>query len=116
MANLLSADLMERYVPQARKYLGAAAREHRLVPYMEITKALGTGRGYIGQVLDELNRREHAKGHPIISAIVVRADSNESSDGFFKLVEALRPASKGSDERRLWEAERDRVWAFDWFN
>ncbi len=112
----LGADLMERYVPQARKYLGAAARERRLVPYMEITKALGTSRGYIGQVLDELNRREDAKGHPLISAIVVRADSKESSDGFFKLVGTLRPASKLSDERRLWEAERDRVWEFDWFN
>lgn len=114
MTKLLGAHLMELYVPRARKFLAGAAREHRLVHYMEITRMLGTSRAWIGQVLDELNRREHSKGHPIISAIVVRADSRESSDGFFKLVESLRPGSTRLDERQLWESERDRVWAFDW--
>ncbi len=100
MANILSADLLETCVPQARKYLVAAARTHRLVPYMEIANVLG-GRGYIGQVLDELNRREHARGHPLISAIVVLAESHEPSDGFFKLVQELRLASSGSSRRQI---------------
>ncbi|HSW43736.1 MAG TPA: hypothetical protein VLM76_14660 [Patescibacteria group bacterium] len=84
------------------------------MPYMEITKALGTSRGYIGQVLDELNRREDSKGNPLISAIVVRAGTNIASGGFFTLVWQLRPASHRLPKRLLWEAERDRVWATDW--
>ncbi len=81
-------------------------------PYMEMANAHG-GRGYFGQVLDELNRREHAKGHPLISAIVVSAQSHEPSEGFYKLVEELKLAS-GRSRRQIWETERDRVWAFDW--
>jgi len=95
-----------------RKILVATARDHRLVPYMEMANAHG-GRGYFGQVLDELNRREHAKGHPLISAIVVSAQSHEPSEGFYKLVEELKLAS-GRSRRQIWETERDRVWAFDW--
>lgn len=114
MGYALGRDLMDRYVPEARRYLGKAAKERRLVPYMEIANALGTGRGYIGQVLDELNRLEDAKGNPLISAIVVNAGANIASDGFFKLVAQLRPASSRVPKRQLWETERDLVWSTDW--
>lgn len=80
MGKTLSPEKLETFVPQARRYLVATARDHRLVPYMEMANAHG-GRGYFGQVLDELNRREHAKGHPLISAIVVSAQSHEPSEG-----------------------------------
>jgi hypothetical protein len=113
MANTLSPDLLETYVPRARQYLATAARQHRLVPYMQIANDLG-GRGYVGQVLDELNRREHDQGRPLISAIVVDAETEQPSEGFFKLAIDVGLTLPSSDRRAFWEAERDRVWAFDW--
>lgn len=108
----LSDDLLDRYVPVARAYLIRAAREHRLVTYMEISKAVGGGRGYIGQVLDAMNLRENDKQRPLLSALVVSARTRMPSSGFFVLLRSLRNAS--GPDKVVWQAERDRVWAFDW--
>ncbi len=103
--------LLDRYVPVARDYLATAARYHQLVPYGAVLKELrGAGRGYVGQVLDELNRQEHAYGRPLLSAIVVDRAGGRPGEGFFLLVKELRAAS--GDENAMWEAERDAVWAF----
>ncbi|MSQ42100.1 MAG: hypothetical protein EXR65_03575 [Dehalococcoidia bacterium] len=106
----LIAHLLNLYVPQAREYLVKAAREHRLVPYGEIMNRFG-GRGYVGQVLDALNRQEHGMGRPLLSAIVVRAEERQSSSGFFDLVRSLRPQVTTNTQHQMWEAECDRVWA-----
>ena len=82
MGYALSRDKMEDFVPRARRRLAKAASERQLVPYGEVMNSLG-GRGYVGQVLDELNRREFARGNPLISAIVVKEGANMASDGFF---------------------------------
>ena len=106
---------MERYVPVARVALTEAAREKATtLTYGELMPSLG-GRGYIGQVLDELNRREHEQGRPLLSALVVRADTGMPSRGFFGLARELRPSST-TDDRALWERELASVRAFDWSN
>lgn len=104
--------LLERHVPVARGYLVEAARAHRLVFYHEVMEAIGTSRAYIGQVLDELNRREHAAGRPLISAIVVLMQTRRSSDGLFGLAREL--GRTVGDERTFWQSERDAVWAVPW--
>lgn len=67
----LGPDLMAVRVPQARAYLIPIVQRRGLATYKQVMKAIGAGRAYIGQILDELNRREHAAGRPLISAIVV---------------------------------------------
>jgi hypothetical protein len=110
----LGSKKMEQFLPLVRRRLVAAARGRQLVRYGSVQNMFG-GRGYFGQVLDELNRREHRAGRPLISALVVRDKPNPmASDGFFLVARDLLPASRGLADRDLWEAERDRVWAFAW--
>src|SRR4051794_1727106 len=110
----LSNDLLENYLPRARKLLVAAARQRKTITYGSIQNGIG-GRGYVGQVLDALNKREHRAERPLLSALVVNAGgSGMPSVGFFKLVRELKPETRSVPNRQLWEAERERVWAFNW--
>ncbi len=113
MSNQLGSDLLETYVPLVRKALARAAAQRRLVPYMEIANEFG-GRGYFGQVLDALNRREHDRGNPLLSAIVVSAETGRPSNGFFLLAEELRLIRARSERRLFWEQQRDLVWKCAW--
>jgi hypothetical protein len=106
----LSQELLNQYVPQIRKKLVRTAGENGLIYYGDIMNEFG-GRGYIGHVLDEVNRREHAAGRPLLSAIVVQKDTGEPGPGFWSLVSELFP---NSSRAGFWRAERDKVWAFDW--
>lgn len=109
-AATLSSELLKEYVPLAAAKLARIAREHRLVAYSELMNEFG-GRGFIGQVLDEINRREHARGRPLLSAIVVQKDTGEPGPGFWHLVSELFPTAAKAG---FWQAERDRVWAYEW--
>jgi hypothetical protein len=105
---------MEQYLPILRQLLVRTARNHLLVKYGSVQNQFG-GRGYFGQVLDELNRREHRAGRPLLSALVVLDQPNPmASNGFFIVARELLPASRGLRDRALWEVERNRVWAFAW--
>ncbi|MFN8639549.1 MAG: hypothetical protein U0360_08855 [Dehalococcoidia bacterium] len=107
----LSRSLLERYVPMARDCLVTAARYHQTVPYADVIDSLrGAGRGYVGQVLDELNVREHQAGRPLLSAIVVDRAGGQPGDGFFDLVKRLRGVA--GDRQAIWEAERDVVFLY----
>jgi hypothetical protein len=106
----LSGELLEQYVPLARAHLAEIARQKRTVNYSDIMNEFG-GRGHIGKVLDEVNRREHAKGHPMLSALVVQKDTGRPGDGFWTLVAELFPTAS---LKGFWEAECERIWAFDW--
>lgn len=55
--------------------LKETARDGEVITYGELMNRIGTARGYIGLVLDGINRMEHKQGHPILSAVVVRADA-----------------------------------------
>jgi len=106
----LGHEKMELYVPNLRQELIQAARQRRLIYYGAVQNRYG-GRGYIGQVLDEINRREHKKGNPMLSAIVVDKDSGTPGEGFVGLYSELYPNFNGVIS---WEAERDRVWGHTW--
>jgi len=110
----LSRHLLVPYVRTARRLLIDAATDHRLMPYAELIRELGTSRGYIGQILDAMNEEEHAKGCPFLSALVVQADTGRASAGFYDLLRRLRPETIGRDERTLWEEECAAVWAYPW--
>ncbi len=109
----LSPTVLERHVAAAREYLTYAARFHQTVDYGDVYRAMGSGRGYISQVLDELNRREHANGRPLLSAIVVSKQGGAPSRGFYTVADELGLYS-GGDRHEFWIEERARVWNYDW--
>ncbi len=110
----LSAERLDLYVPQARVELVAVAQRRELIPYGAIMNRYG-GRGYFGQVLDELNRRESEAANPLISALVVLDQPDPiASRGFFQVARELRPGSSNLSDRGFWEAECNRVWSHPW--
>jgi hypothetical protein len=109
----LSRNLRELYVVRARRLLTRAAADRDVLYYSDIMSELG-GRGYVGEILDVLNREEHATGHPLLSALVITSDTNRASVGFYPLARELRADLRDLDDRQLWQLERNNVWGFDW--
>jgi hypothetical protein len=66
---------------------------------------------HVGRILDEINRAEHAEGHPLLSAVVIGLDSNQPGSGFFKCARELGLLEDG-DEQAFWIAELKRVYEF----
>jgi hypothetical protein len=94
-----------------RDYLMFAARHHQLVTPAQVTDATRV-KSRVVQRLTELNRLEHASGHPLLAAIVTGTQPDAPSAGFRRLVREL--FGESDDLQAFWQAERDRVWAFDW--
>lgn len=85
-------DIPETFV----EYLRNNARRGDLATYGEVAPLLGidTGNEYfgihVGRVLDVLNRREFADSRPLISAIVVSAESGQPGSGYYGCARDLR--------------------------
>ena len=111
----LSPRELEHYVGRAREELVRVAKKRGTVTYSELMSLMGgPGRGHIGQVLDELNNRESVIGRPPLSALVIVSGTHRPGEGFFALMRSL--GRDEADDERLWVAERDAVWDFDWSN
>lgn len=109
----MSEQRIRRYLPDLRAYLVEAARARRLVGYKELADVVGTSHRSVGDVLDVLGREEHEQQRPILPAIVVLKQKRKPSSGFYRLLALLQHTS-AEEDTAAWEAERDRVWAFDW--
>lgn len=95
------------------EYLSNKARRRELVTYGEIAPILGidTSNEYfgihVGRMLDALNRREFAESRPLISAIVVSADSGQPGSGYYGCARDLRRYR--GDDFEEWAMEVQRV-------
>lgn len=66
-------------------------------------------------VLGDFTIAEHEKGHPMISALIYRADTSLPGNGFFRLAESLYPQLVLSSEEKRMEfyyAELNRLFDF----
>ncbi len=97
-----------------RSYRTFAAHHRQLVTLIQVTTETGTAKSRISQRLDEVDRREHAAGQPLLGAIVMAGETGRPSAGFLRLARELFGAS--DDVQARWRLERDRVWAFDWLD
>lgn len=94
-------------------FLRQKARDKQLVTYREIAPLLGidVGNEYwgvrVGNVLDEVNRNEFAENRPLLSAIVVLADTRQPGAGYYGCARELR-RYRGSDFEE-WVMEVGRV-------
>src|SRR4051794_24677909 len=62
------------------------------------------------QLLDEVSKAEDESGRGLLSAVVVRADSNLPGTGFFEL--AKKSGRTFSDNVEFWVSELKRVYSF----
>ena len=60
-------------------------------------------------ILDCINRIEHKKGRPLLSAVVILKDANMPGAGFFKLAKCLGLQSQDEDNLMFWINELRRV-------
>lgn len=65
-------------------------------------------RNRIARILDDISRLEHARGNPLLSAVVLLREKNIPGDGFFKLAKSL--SKQGTqDDFEFWLHEVKRV-------
>ena len=68
-------------------------------------------------ILDDINRREHDAGRPLLTAVVVRKEEGTPGKGFFTFATRLghhrvgKNQGRSLDRKLYWIRERDRVYA-----
>ena len=113
----LRPETLEMYVQLARPILMEVAkgkREDRFISYRQLMNEMGRpGRGYIGEVLEEVCAREYEVGRPLLSAFVVHASDQQPGKGFWKL-RVLPPSLRNATMKEKidrWKKER-KVWEY----
>jgi len=112
---------MEHYAEVYAK-LKELARKGKRITYGEIGQMMGLAGGQamareVGKLLDDINRDEHNKGRPMISAVVVSKQCGTPGPGFYTLARGFRKLRGQSDldELEFWLAEIRRVYSY-WAN
>lgn len=118
-----------------RKRLIEVAKGGETITYGELMEEFGIPRGHpkpgigIGPVVGGISDYEYSKGRPLVSAVVVRANSGTEicsqghpGGGFFGLngipvhlerpPSARRNASLTTDEQRFVKEEQEKVWDY----
>lgn len=92
-----------------------AAMDSETMAYAELAAATGLPtRGHqLGQrlapILDAICSYEHDHGRPLLSAVVVRADTGIPGGGFFKMARHVGKMSSSDDQRRFWQRELEEI-------
>ena len=68
---------------------GNIARYSDVAPIANLDMSLPTDRSRISDMLDDISRSEHDAGRPLLSAVVIRRDTNIPGRGFFSLAREL---------------------------
>ena len=93
------------------------AEDRECRTYGELAPSLGLDmneephRREIRELLDAINRAEHAAGRPLLTALVVQSGTGMPGPGFFALATRL-DYEVGRDRRAFWERERERVYSY----
>lgn len=114
----LRPETLRHYVERARGILIDVARGNRqrkFITYEELMDEMGgPGRGYIGEVLEEVCCSEHEKGHPLLSALVIHSSDRSPGYGFWCIRVLPEKVKNSSDEEKrvFWLEECNNVWRF----
>lgn len=88
-----------------------AATPNELICYSDLgnrlTDRLGARDPNLHGSLDTINRREDARGHGLLSAVVVNKYKRMPGEGFFYLAREL--GRDITDQRKCWQDELNRV-------
>jgi len=107
----LRPETLKKYVEQARPILIEVVkgkRANKVITYKQLDEEMGgPGRGYIGEVLEEVCQREHEQGRPLLSSLVVHKTDGLPGNGFWEL-QVLPPSLRNaSREEKIdrWKKE-----------
>ena len=91
---------------RVRDRLIEVARNESLVTYGELEPIAEIPAVSIGpRVLDAISRDEANAGHPMLSAVVVNADTRNPGDGFYRLAFEVGRAASPNPDVAFWAAE-----------
>lgn len=102
---------------QIYEKLNEIARARTVTYYSDIAPMAGlnmdlqSDRNEIGAILDDINRREHQMGRPMVSAVVVHKDNLRPGKGFFTLARALG-LFMGNDEDKFYIEQLRKVYDY----
>jgi hypothetical protein len=111
----LRQQILQKYVALATPILIEVAkgkRKKESTTYKELMDEMrGPGRGYIGEVLEEVCRSEYSKGHPLLSALVIHKVDQLPGEGFWRIEVLPQWVKNASDaeKKAFWEREREKV-------
>ncbi|MBC8275560.1 MAG: hypothetical protein H8E40_11420 [Chloroflexi bacterium] len=114
----LRPETLHHYVERARPILMDVARgnrERNFITYEDLMDEMGgPGRGYIGEVLEEVSCSEDDRDHPLLSALVIKKNKRSPSYGFWYMRCLPERVKNSSDEEKrvFWLQECDKVWYF----
>lgn len=108
-----STDPRERVRNNVRNKLIEVARSESLITYGELEAIAELWAVSIGPlVLDEISRNEASAGRPLLSAVVVNADTRSPGDGFYRLAAELGRTASADPDIEFWVAEREAVYRY----
>ena len=103
---------MDTKTRTVRKKLIEVAKRKGLISYKDVGRHfdLHQQSRALFQILDDINRHEHAAGRPLLTAIVVHKDDSRPGNGFFAIATKLGHY-RGGDAELYWLEECRRVYA-----
>ncbi len=109
----LRPETLKKYVKLARPILVSVAKARTFITYDELKGRMGgPGRGYIGEVLEEVSDSEYEKGRPLLSALVVHTVDLLPGNGFWELRVLPPPLKNASMKDKIyrWCEECRKAW------
>ena len=98
---------------RVRDRLIEVARNRSLTTYGELEPIAGLPAVSIGPlVLDAISRGEASEGRPMLSAVVVNADSRNPGDGFYRLASEIGRAASPNPDVAIWATELEAVYEY----
>ncbi|MHC4463824.1 MAG: hypothetical protein ACYS30_20690 [Planctomycetota bacterium] len=100
---------------QIREMLIKVAGHNNTISYSEVGEVVGLDmanpgeRSKLANTLDEINREEHERGRPLLSAVVVQKESQHPGRGFFELARELGKQKPNEDNQIFFANELKRV-------
>ena len=96
-----------------RDRLIEVARNRGLVTYGELEPIAKLRARRIGSlILDKISRDEVNAGRPMLSAVVINADTGRSGGGFYRLAREIGRAAKSEPDDAIWMAELEAAYEY----
>ena len=96
-----------------RDRLIEVARNRGLITYGELEPIAELPAVSIGSlILDAISRDEASEGRPMLSAVVVNADTGRPGDGFYRLACEIGRAAKSEPDDAIWMAELEAAYEY----
>ena len=111
----LRPETLKKYTEMIRPILVRVAKKRDFIIYKELQEEMGgPGRGYIGEVLEEISDKEYEDGLPLLSALVVHSIDRLPGGGFWELRVLPPSVRNASVEEKIdhWKKEYRKTWAY----